>query len=76
MLLEARDRPGGVLSTVRRDGFLIERGADNFITNVPWAVELCRQLGLADELLPTDARHRQVFVVRRGRRAPCRGDSC
>ena len=70
LLLESRDRPGGVLSTVRRDGFLIERGADNFITNVPWAVELCRQVGLGDDLLPTDARRRQVFVVRRGRLLP------
>jgi oxygen-dependent protoporphyrinogen oxidase len=70
LLLEARDRPGGVLSTVHRDGFLIERGADNFITNIPWAVDLCRQLGLADELLPTDASRRQVFVVRRGRLCP------
>jgi oxygen-dependent protoporphyrinogen oxidase len=70
LLLEARDRPGGVLSTVHRDGFLIERGADNFITNVPWAVELCRQLGLADDLLPTDASRRRVFVVRRGRLRP------
>ncbi len=70
LLLEARDRPGGVLSTVRRESFLIEQGADNFITNVPWAVDLCHQLGLTDELLPTDARHRRVFVVRRGRLRP------
>jgi protoporphyrinogen/coproporphyrinogen III oxidase len=70
LLLESRDRPGGVLSTVHRDGFLIERGADNFITNVPWAVELCRQVGMGDQLLPTDASRRQVFVVRRGRLRP------
>ncbi len=69
-LLEARDRAGGVISTVRRDGFLIERGADNFITHLPGAVELCRQLGLSEELLSTDERFRQVFVVRRGRLLP------
>ena len=34
-LLEASDRLGGVLSTVHHDGFLIERSADNFITNIP-----------------------------------------
>ena len=70
LLLESRQRPGGVLSTIRRDGFLIEQGADNFVTNLPWAVRLCRELGLADELLATDERHRQVFVVRRGRLLP------
>ncbi|HTU25119.1 MAG TPA: protoporphyrinogen oxidase [Pirellulales bacterium] len=70
LVLEERDRPGGVLSTVHRDGFLIERGADNFITNVPWAIDLCRQVGLADDLSPTDSRFRQVFVVRGGRLRP------
>ena len=46
---------------------MIEQGADNFITNLPWAVQLCRELGLADELLATDEHKRQVFVARRGR---------
>ena len=42
-LLEASDRLGGVLETVHRDGFLVERSADNFITSVPWAIDLCRR---------------------------------
>ena len=66
-LLEAGTRLGGVLETVRRDGFLIERSADNFITNVPWAVDLCHQVGLADQLLPTTSRQRNAMVVHRGR---------
>ncbi len=66
-LLESSDRLGGVLQTVRQDGFLIERGADNFITNLPWAVELCRRLGLADDLLATNEQLRQAYVVRQGR---------
>jgi protoporphyrinogen/coproporphyrinogen III oxidase len=70
LVLEGRDRAGGVLSTVQRDGFLVERGADNFITNVPWGVELCQGLGLADELLTTNSENRQVFVVRGGRLLP------
>ena len=71
VLLEARDRPGGVLSTVRRDGFLIERGADNFHHQCSLGGgPLPRSLDWRDELLPTDERHRQVFVVRRGRLVP------
>ena len=45
LLFEAAPRLGGVLETVRQDGFLIERGADNFITNVPWGIDLCRRVG-------------------------------
>ncbi len=67
VLLEAQGRLGGVLDTVKRDGFLIERSADNFITNVPWAVDLCARVGLADQLIPTTSRQRNAMVVHRGR---------
>ncbi|HEV3136422.1 MAG TPA: protoporphyrinogen oxidase [Pirellulales bacterium] len=66
-LVEAGGRLGGVLQTVRRDGFLIERSADNFIANVPWAVELCRRIGFADQLIPTSSQQRNAFVVHNGR---------
>ena len=58
VVLEAGRRTGGVIETVHRDGFLIEHSADNFITNVPWAVDLCRRLGLDDQLLATAAAQR------------------
>ena len=66
-LLESASRLGGVLETIRRDDFLIEGGADNFITQVPWAVDLCRRIGFQDQLVETRDGHRQAFVVRRGR---------
>ena len=66
VLFEATDRLGGVLDTVRRDGFLVERSADSFTTKYPWGVDLCRRLGLADELLPTDETRRRALVVRDG----------
>jgi protoporphyrinogen/coproporphyrinogen III oxidase len=67
VLLEAGERLGGVLETVRRDGFLIERSADSFITEVPWAVDLCRRIGFADQLIPTASGERNAMVVHRGR---------
>ena len=65
-LLEASDRVGGVLRTERRDGFLIESSADNFITNVPWGVDLCRRIGFAEELISNSEKHRKAMVVCRG----------
>ena len=56
-----------MLSTVRRDGFQVEQSADNFITTIPWAVELCKRLGLADQLVQTNPAFRRTFVVRGGR---------
>lgn len=66
-LFEQADRLGGVLQTEREDGFLFEWGADNFITNVPWAVDLCRRIGFDDQLVETDDQHRGAFVVRNGK---------
>src|SRR3990172_11876430 len=64
VLLEASGCVGGALSTQRRDGFLVERGADGFITNVPWAVDLCRRLGIADQLVQTHPVHPHTFVLK------------
>ena len=69
-VFEAADRLGGVLETVRPDGYLVERSADNFLTTRPAAVALCQRLGLADNLLPTDDKRRRALVVREGRLMP------
>jgi oxygen-dependent protoporphyrinogen oxidase len=69
-LFEASCRLGGSLWTERRGEFLVEHGADSFITNVPWGVELCRRLGIAGDLVGTSEQSRQAFVVRRGRLCP------
>lgn len=70
-VFEGSDRLGGVLQTDRsREGWLIERSADMFTTREPWALDLCRRIGIADELIETDARFRRAFVVRRGKLIP------
>jgi len=69
VLFERQARLGGVLRTVHEDGFQVEQSADNFITTVPWGVELCKRLGLADQLMQTNPAHRRTYVVRRGRLA-------
>ena len=67
VLFESAPRLGGVLHTVHEQGFQVEQSADNFITTVPWGLDLCRRLGLDDELVQTNPAHRRTFVVRRGR---------
>jgi oxygen-dependent protoporphyrinogen oxidase len=69
-LLEGADRLGGTIQTERRDGFLVECGPDSFLSEKPWALALCRRLGVEDRLIGTDDRFRRVFVVFRGRLHP------
>ena len=66
-LFEASARLGGVVSTVHRDGFQVEQSADNFITTVPWGLDLCQRLGLTGQLVQTNANCRRTFVVRHNR---------
>jgi len=66
LILEGSRRLGGVISTRKIEGFLVEDGPDGFITEKPWALELCARLDLGARLIPTGTSHRSVYVVRRG----------
>ena len=69
-LLEAREQFGGAIHTETRDGFVLEGGPDAFMTERLWALELCRRLGIDDELIETQPACRRSFIVRRGRLVP------
>ncbi len=69
-LFEAGDRLGGPLHTLRSGDSLLEQGADSFLIKTPWALELCRELGLADQLVPTNEQLRRALVVRDGKLLP------
>ncbi len=67
---EAQNQVGGAIRTVEKDGFQIEQGVDNFITTVPEGLDLCRELGLIDDVIPTNNRYRRTFVVHQGKLYP------
>ena len=69
-LLEASSRLGGTIETTNRNGFLIERGPDSFISEKPEALALARRLGLESHLIQTNETHRRSFIVRDGRLRP------
>ncbi|HEX9545011.1 MAG TPA: protoporphyrinogen oxidase, partial [Pyrinomonadaceae bacterium] len=70
LIFESGSRLGGIIKTDERDGFLLERGPDSFITEKPEAVELARRLRLESQLMPTNERHRRSFIVRGTRLIP------
>ena len=49
-IVEASDRPGGVIRSERRDGYLLELGPQSFAGTAPLQ-QLCRELGIEGELL-------------------------
>jgi oxygen-dependent protoporphyrinogen oxidase len=69
-LFEASAKAGGVAGTRQVGEYLVETGADSFITNKPAAIRLCERLGLADELISTETTHRGSLVLRKGNPVP------
>jgi oxygen-dependent protoporphyrinogen oxidase len=66
-LYEERARLGGSLSSEIVNGAVLERGPDSFLTEKPAATELCRELGLGGELLPSNDAARKTYIVVRNR---------
>ena len=61
-LFEKGDRLGGEIHTERVEGFVIEGGADSFLTRKARGVGLCEELGLAGRLVARQAQHAGTFV--------------
>ena len=69
-VFESSGRFGGVLKTERVDGCVLEAGPDSFLTEKPWAADLCRELGLEDQLIGSNDAERKTYIVLKGRLAP------
>ena len=65
-LLEARDRLGGNIITERRDGFTIDGGPDSWVASKPQATALARAVGLGDDLMPSIASTRRMYIAWNG----------
>jgi oxygen-dependent protoporphyrinogen oxidase len=62
-LFEANDRLGGCIRSETIDGAVLERGPDSFLTEKPAAAELCRELGLGDDLIASNDAARKTWIV-------------
>jgi len=66
-LFEQRPQLGGSLASEIVNGAVLERGPDSFLTEKPAAAELCRELGLGDQLIPSNDIARKTYIVVRNR---------
>src|SRR5580692_9991781 len=62
-LFESADKLGGSLASEIVDGAVLERGPDSFLTEKPEAAELCRELGLATDLIPSNDAARKTWIL-------------
>ncbi|HUA19700.1 MAG TPA: protoporphyrinogen oxidase [Bryobacteraceae bacterium] len=69
-LFESSTRLGGIVETIRRDGFVIECGPDSWVTEKPWARELAVELGLEAEIIASNDLWRRTYLLDRNRLVP------
>jgi oxygen-dependent protoporphyrinogen oxidase len=69
-LYESSPHLGGVLRTEHVEGCIVEAGPDSFLTEKPWAADLCRILGLGDQLIGSNDTGRKTYILVRGRLIP------
>ena len=70
VVYESSPRFGGVLFTEQVEGCLIEAGPDSFLTEKPWAADLCRRLGIADQLIGSNDADRKTYILVKGKLVP------
>ncbi|MGA2979996.1 MAG: protoporphyrinogen oxidase [Terriglobales bacterium] len=66
-LFESAPRLGGVLVTDHVDGCLVEAGPDSFLTEKPWAADLCAKIGLGGQLIGSNDSERKTYIVAKGK---------
>lgn len=70
-VFERQQRVGGKIHTIQiptpAGPATIEAGPDAMLTTKPWAIDLITDIGLADQLIPTNPRQRTVYVLRDGK---------
>ncbi len=69
-LFEKRSRLGGTILTERLDGCLLEAGADSWLAEKTWMLDLARDLGIGSQVIGSNDSRRRTFVVRGGRLVP------
>src|SRR5262245_63754960 len=64
---EAGGRVGGVIQSLRQDGYLAEYGPNTILETSPKITALIRDLGLEPRRLYSDSRAEKRYLVRNGR---------
>ena len=69
-VFDGASRGGGTIESEKRDGFLLEKGPDSFISEKPWVMDLSKRLGIDSEIIGTPGENRKTFVVKNGHLIP------
>jgi len=66
-VIEQSEVLGGKISTLYKDGFIIEKGPDSFLARKMAMIDLTRELGLEDQLVATNPQAKKTYIFHQGR---------
>jgi protoporphyrinogen/coproporphyrinogen III oxidase len=66
-LIEQGEALGGKISTLHKEGFIIEKGPDSFLARKMPMIELTQELGLEDQLVATNPQAKKTYILHQGR---------
>jgi protoporphyrinogen/coproporphyrinogen III oxidase len=69
-LIEKSGSLGGVIRTSFQHGCVIEAGPDSFLAAKPDAMDLIREVGLADQVIGSNDHLRVTYILKHGRLVP------
>ena len=61
-LFEASDRLGGIINTVKKDGFIVEKGPDSVLARKTSALKLIKEVGLEDKVVSNTAGKSYIYA--------------
>jgi oxygen-dependent protoporphyrinogen oxidase len=69
-LFESSGRLGGVMFSDKIGDCVVEGGPDSFLTEKPWANQLCAELGIDGDLIGSNDAQRLTYILVKGRLVP------
>ncbi|QHT62110.1 protoporphyrinogen oxidase [Paenibacillus lycopersici] len=69
-VVDPSERIGGKINTLRKDGFVIEKGPDSFLARKTPIIDLAYDLGIQDELTGTNPAAKKTYILHRGKLHP------
>src|SRR5690606_8760630 len=66
MLFEHSDKLGGKINTLQKEGFVIEKGPDSFLSRKKAIIELAEEVGIADSIVPINPQASKTYIVSDG----------
>jgi oxygen-dependent protoporphyrinogen oxidase len=58
---------GGRIHTLKKEGFVIEKGPDSFLARKPAMIDLTKELGMEDQLTGTNPNAKKTYIIHKNR---------